>query len=225
MKQKIFLIGLIVVIMMFASLVEADAAFKVYVNNGTSDGDGSPETIMGVENSVGDVGWEKYWQVDKNVTGEAVLFNWSNSNMSVQNINYTWSPLNESATILNLTDDELSSSISVGFNTDFYGNTYNSVRISSNGFVTFTDTSHGCCAGQDLPDASAPNNLLVGWWEDLRSAFDGGNGTIKYQSLVDDSGKKWFVIEYDGVTHYPSINPVSFQIHIGEKNGTCCNPC
>ncbi len=225
MKLKIFLVGVLLSIMIFASVVEASARFKVNIQNGSTDDDLSSETISGIENNQGTEGWKKYWVTNQTVSSLGTTFTWNTTNtgpcnttdntMDVSEGTFSWSTL-DNATTLSLTDDEVTGLISMGFNTEFYGTIYNAVAISSNGFVTFNVTDPGCCTGQNLPDTGAPNGVIVGWWEDLRPTSAGGSGTIKYQSITE-GGTKWFVIEYNNVTHYPNNNPVTFQIAIGEK--------
>lgn len=133
-----------------------------------------------------------------------------------ENITYEWITL-DNPTTLNLGDDELSDAINMDLYMVFMGTQYYQLKISSNGFITFntSSTNHGCCSGEDLPNAADPNAIVAGIWEDLRPASGGGSGTIKYQKFTI-SGDPYFVIQYDGVEHYDfwqhNQYPVSFQI-------------
>ena len=81
-----------------------------------------------------------------------------------------------------LSDDDVSSPITIPFNFTFYGNTYNQLVISSNGFVSFnTNSDDGCCDGDTIP-GSYLKNIIAGWWTDL---YPPGAGTVQYTTLGD----------------------------------------
>lgn len=139
-------------------------------------------------------------------------------------------------TLVSLGDDQVSGAQPIGFSFDFFGNTYTNFHIGSNGFITFsTNTSSGCCSGQNLPTAGFPNDLIALFWEDL----DPGNGgqpainEIRFQT-VGTAPNRTLVVEYDAVDHYPSGDNVTGQIHLHEgtnciemhvetQPATCCN--
>lgn len=82
-------------------------------------------------------------------------------------------------TSVTLSDDQVSANLNIGFDFTFFGNTYSTFNISSNGFITFagpTSTS-GCCSGQLIPNPSTANNLIALCWDDL---YPPGAGSITY---------------------------------------------
>ena len=54
----------------------------------------------------------------------------------IQNVPYA--PVAGTGTTVSLSDDEVSGALPIGFDFNFYGNTYSEFYISSNCFVTFT---------------------------------------------------------------------------------------
>ncbi|MCH2021909.1 MAG: gliding motility-associated C-terminal domain-containing protein [Saprospiraceae bacterium] len=89
-----------------------------------------------------------------------------------------FSTVSGSGTTVSLADDELSSVLPIGFNFNFYCNSYSNFYISSNGFITFDPLSgNGCCSGQTLPDPFTPNNLIAMCWTDCNPS---SGGTIEY---------------------------------------------
>ncbi|WP_299365032.1 M36 family metallopeptidase, partial [Winogradskyella sp.] len=95
----------------------------------------------------------------------------------------TFSPEDISAgsSTVTLFDDQVSSALPIGFDFNFYQNTYSNFYISSNGFITFDSGGEsGCCAGQNLPSGSLPNNLIAFAWDDL---YPPGSGTIRYATI------------------------------------------
>jgi hypothetical protein len=90
----------------------------------------------------------------------------------------TFNPLSGTGTAVSLGDDQVSAAVPIGFSFEFYTVAYTDLYISSNGFITFTnDPSSGCCSGQIIPDAAAPNNLIAIGWTDL---YPPGSGSIEY---------------------------------------------
>jgi hypothetical protein len=64
-------------------------------------------------------------------------------------------------------DDQNLGPFPIGFNFSFYGNTYNSVRVCTNGWLSFTSVAT-TYANTALPAASPnPENLVAPFWDDL----------------------------------------------------------
>ncbi|MBT6383347.1 MAG: T9SS type B sorting domain-containing protein [Flavobacteriales bacterium] len=112
-------------------------------------------------------------------------------------------------------DDGVSNQINIGFNFDFYGTTYTQFRISTNGFITFDNsTANGCCTGQSVPNTGTPNNLIAGFWEDLDP---GGGGQISYYT-EGTSPYRILVVNFFEIPHYPNNDDVTFQIVLYETS-------
>ena len=77
-------------------------------------------------------------------------------------------------------DDCTIGGLPIGFSFTFFGNTYTTFSISSNGFVGFDPSmSHGCCSGRSIPLNDGINNLIAAAWTDL---YPGGGGGIFYET-------------------------------------------
>lgn len=126
---------------------------------------------------------------------------------------------------LDLDDDEVSDELPIGFAFDFYGVAYETVAVSSNGFLVFGgDQDSGCCAGDPVPDAAGPDGIVAGYWEDLDPSQGAGptatdpfdeEGIVLYDT-VGDEGERTFVVEFREVQHWPGGTPVTFQFHLLE---------
>ena len=89
-----------------------------------------------------------------------------------------FAPRSTAGTSVSLGDDQVSGGVPIGFNFTFFGNTYNTLYISSNGFVSFDPAvSQGCCDGLVLPTNDSVNNVIAANWTDL---YPPGGGTITY---------------------------------------------
>ena len=66
--------------------------------------------------------------------------------------------------------DDSTRLVQLGFPFEYYGQTYTSAWVSTNGFVSFQGPAHLCCNG--IPLEQAQRNTIYGYWTDLIS---GGN--------------------------------------------------
>jgi subtilisin family serine protease len=118
---------------------------------------------------------------------------------------YAWEEINAIGTAVSVGDDWNVGPYGLGFSFNFYGTVYDSVRICSNGWLSFT-SSATTYTNQGIPNSSDPNALLAGFWDDLNPS---SGGTIYYYADVANAR---FIVEWDGIHHYYSGNPETFQI-------------
>jgi hypothetical protein len=79
----------------------------------------------------------------------------------------------------------------------FYGNLYDSISASSNGFVTFlTGTSDATNYG--IPSVSGAENMIAFMWDDMLLA------SVNGASYLNDVPNNRFVIQYDDIQFYTS---------------------
>ncbi|MBN1667994.1 MAG: hypothetical protein JW862_12940 [Anaerolineales bacterium] len=111
-------------------------------------------------------------------------------------------------------DDELSSAIPLDFSFSFYGETYEFVYASTNGFLTFLrNQDDGCCSGDQLPDDDPPDGLIAGFWTDL-SPSQGGD--VYYQTIGSAPGRR-FILQYQDICDYEGCDQrITFQIKLFE---------
>lgn len=110
-------------------------------------------------------------------------------------------------TPLQLNDDN-TVKIDLGFEFIYWGQTFTSAWVSSNGFVSFSTSSNLCCDGQPL--ANAPRNTIYGLWTDLVSY----SGNPYYQQ-----GNNSILFGWYGTTEYGTQNQFTFEIGL-TKDGT-----
>ena len=118
---------------------------------------------------------------------------------------YNWIDATSGGTIVADGDDTYEY-VSLPFTFDFYGNTYNGLYVSSNGFVSFgsgyTTYSNGC-----IPSTGTPNNAIYAFWDDLVPT-GGSNGNVYVKQIDDDT----FVIEWYQVRKYGTSDYQTFEI-------------
>jgi hypothetical protein len=87
--------------------------------------------------------------------------------------------------------------IPIGFGFDFYGETYEYVRISSNGFLTFSsDGSY--YENQPLPSGAEPNGVIAPYWDDLDPSLGGS----VYYLLEGEVPNRRLTIEWHDVPYF-----------------------
>lgn len=76
--------------------------------------------------------------------------------------------LTSAAVTIGDSDDEVFPVTNLGMSFNFFGQSYSSIYVSTNGFISvLPDSDDGCCNGQLIPDTSEPNGVIAGFWEDL----------------------------------------------------------
>src|SRR5262249_54825410 len=129
-----------------------------------------------------------------------------------QDISSTGTPL------VNLGDDEVRGPLPLGFTFNFFGTSYTTLNLSSNGFLNFTgDFNSGCCSGQPLPTPGSPDRIIAGWWDDLSPP---GGGSVTYQTL-GAPGSRTFIAEFKNVPAFGgpgALSTFEFKLFEGSNN-------
>jgi hypothetical protein len=74
---------------------------------------------------------------------------------------YNFEDISGTGTSLYLGDDSMSGAVPLGFSFNYYGVSYTSIDISSNGFLTvLAGQYHGCCSGLPSPLAGDPDGII-----------------------------------------------------------------
>jgi hypothetical protein len=96
-------------------------------------------------------------------------------------------------TLLTMSDEQI-----IQFSTPAFtwgGQTWNSLGLSSNGYLVIGDGGINDLTNQNLPDPIAPNNVLAPFWADLNPATGGG----VYIGTVTDGLDTWLVADWNAV--------------------------
>lgn len=97
--------------------------------------------------------------------------------------------------------------ITLPFGFKFYGRTYTTATISSNGFIAFGETANAEFRNWRLPGALGPNPMIAAFWDDL--ATHSGSGIYKYYN----STGHYLVIEWYNLRNGCDLStPETFQV-------------
>jgi len=115
---------------------------------------------------------------------------------------YSWVDITATGTHHNALDDAVSELVSIGFYFEYYGQTYNTLYIQSNGGITF---DNGVLS--DYPDpfplVGSPDDIVAPFWDDLMPVpwfF-----SPVYTETLGTAPNRTFVVQFDGIPH--SSNP------------------
>ena len=109
---------------------------------------------------------------------------------------YAWieiGPTGTEITGFNNPDDAMSAAIPIGFTFPFFGSTFTSLYVCTNGFITFNN-ANPLFFGTNLPSIEAPGNIIAAFWNDL--ILD-GTSHIYTQQIGD-----LFVIQYENIPRF-----------------------
>ena len=107
-------------------------------------------------------------------------------------------------------DDAISDPLPIGFEFPFYGRTFTTVRVCTNGFLSFDDDAVPV-ANQPLPSAGGVPNMIAPLWDDL----DFG---ATPRAWVNGDGSR-YVVEWVGVSRYGGGGgPYTFEVVL-ERSG------
>jgi len=115
-------------------------------------------------------------------------------------------------------DDCVTGQIPIGFNFNFFGNTYSTAVIQSNGILGFGAFTFTGYTSFSIPAGGLPNNYIAGFFADIDIRY---GGTINYQTIGTAPNRR-FVVSYNNVVPYnlgvgAGTGTTSFQIVLNEN--------
>lgn len=120
------------------------------------------------------------------------------------------------STNISLLDNAISGTVPLGFNFDYWESTYSSLKISSNGFLTFDNIvntpANSAPTPQTIPDLAGPNNLIASYWTDLDpgNGLQGAGQNLIYYTTLGSAPNRLFKTNY----HRVDQNPDGFNVQI-----------
>lgn len=113
-------------------------------------------------------------------------------------------------------DDVITQAPALPFSFVFFENSYSTVYVSTNGFVTFSQTQVGFPSNYSIPTEFAPNNLAAGFWDDLTVGGSFNSGAVYFQ-VLGAAPNRAAVFEWYQVTRFGSSNTLTFEIILNEN--------
>ncbi|NEP58627.1 MAG: S8 family serine peptidase, partial [Symploca sp. SIO2G7] len=140
-------------------------------------------------------GWEQTYPT-------SFEYQWSDSNQTGGPV-FDWLDISSLGTELNLFDDDFAE-VSLPFNFSFYGEDKNTVKISSNGYLTFGSDATDY-TNDPIPSRNDPNDIIAPFWDDLNPS---AGGSIYHYY---DASEEQFIVQYEDVPFYSGGGSLTFQ--------------
>ncbi len=119
---------------------------------------------------------------------------------------YGWFEISLIGTELTMIDDEESSPfINMGMSFEYYGASYDTVKVFPNGYLSFTDNLESFDI-ESIPNVSRPNGIIAPFRNDLDP---GSQGAVYYYY---DSSNSRFIVQYENVPVYGESAGNTFQV-------------
>jgi bacillopeptidase F len=157
------------------------------------------------ENQVGDNGVSIDGQGGPDLFG----YKWIDSN-DPNGPQYTWYNITSNPSAVQVTfpngtlDDGWTNAISIGFPFEFYGNQFNNLYLSTNGFISFDALTSSYITNATIPATGLPNNIISPFWDDLDGRTQ---GTVHYL-LENDK----YYIQFTNWQKYNATGSLTFQV-------------
>lgn len=124
------------------------------------------------------------------------------------------------------TDDAISAPIALGFSMPFFEHSYDSVYVSTNGFLAFGDTApRPVKHNAPIPVDDEPNNIAAPLWDDLVLTAPPYTAGKVYHQSGGDAPNRYMVIEWVGVLRFGSGNEalLTFEVVLYENGDILFN--
>ena len=146
---------------------------------------------------------------------------WTDKNLQVGS-NYSWVDIKDFGEEIGDSgdNDENYGFFGLNFSFPFYGNFFDSIRISSNGWISFTDTMDSilaCYVNDSLPHLWGPYNLIAPFWDDL---IFSDSSRIYFYSNTDTAIISFINLNHWRLAGLPYAGPYTFQTILTQKGET-----
>jgi subtilisin family serine protease len=119
----------------------------------------------------------------------------------------------EAGTVLPLVGDDASTTVTLPFQFTFYGQTYGTAHVSTNGSLNFL-TPNATFFNSPIPSTGGPNAAIYPYWDDL---YVDSSASVRSQ-LFGSAPSRTFVIEWRNVAFFGDFSRrVDFEVILHEN--------
>ncbi len=188
-------------------------SMEITTNDGNIDtlgipvqvGERSPTDPNGPDN----YGYFAFDNTDTEYGDFAPTYDWVEINPDVGGNDFNGTSLNLSDPTEN--DDE-GATVDLPFDVQYYGNTFDEISITTNGYAAFGRNADIALARNwTIPSPLGPNNMLAVYWDELRTT---GSSDILY---YHDAQNGRFIVEWYDMKHHNPSNSGTFQLIIYDQ--------
>jgi hypothetical protein len=141
---------------------------------------------------------------------------------------YSWTPASTYSTytlypfgpLYTASDDQWFTGINIGFPFEYFGATYSTVSINSNGLLALAASGPANSPAR-MGTAAAPDAVITGYWTNLNPMNQWGPPGRIGTAVTGTAPNRVFVAEWDSVPYYNSILiQATFQIRLFETKNS-----
>ena len=108
--------------------------------------------------------------------------------------------------------------ISLPFEFTFYGMAHNTIYISTNGWVSFSDPGGAHSANSPIPSVGAPDPIIAVFWDNMTSLTGTGGAPGVYYKTIGSYPNRKFVVSWDGYYFAAPNQEVNFELILYETS-------
>jgi subtilisin family serine protease len=128
---------------------------------------------------------------------------------------YSWIDATAGGTRLTLGDDA-SATVALPFAFRFFGGSFSSLRVSSNGYLVLGPSATTNERNVSIPNWTEPNGFIAPHWDDLNPTRA---GAVWYRTVGTTPARK-FVVAWVGIAHFAEIAPGTITFEAVLEEGT-----
>jgi len=135
-----------------------------------------------------------------------------------ESTDYNWIEISGTGTNTGIDCDDCIVFAPIGFNFIFFGNTYSSIGIGSNGLLVPGGGTDDYI-NQNIPNSDGPNNYIAPFWDDL--LVESGSGSAVYYQTIGSAPNRKLIVQYNNVDFFDlDDGNLYFQVIISEADGS-----
>jgi len=137
----------------------------------------------------------------------AMGYTWTSNQGSQPTVAFRWFDISESGDNLERVsgcDDCIQEAVPIGFAFPFYGRSFDSIHVNSNGTLQFQDTGHHW-GPDELPAVDLSGPVILSFWSDWDPASS-GDVYVETLSTWQDARGPAFVVQWEDMENYDCDN-------------------
>ena len=150
-------------------------------------------------------------------TADSFGYTWVSSNAPDPTVTFNWADISASGADVGFYygDDDYGGPFAIGFDFEFYGNTYSEFYVSTNGLVSLGAPTYSAY-NDPIPSTWTPNNFVAPFWDDLCADYWPYNTGSVYYETIGASPDMQLVVQWHEVSLYGDYDLMTFQAILNE---------
>lgn len=150
-------------------------------------------------------------------SADAYGYYWTDSLAPTPSVTFSWVEISSTGTDVGFydADNDYVGPLAIGFDFEFYGNTYSMFNVSCNGYLQF-DYGSSESYNYEIPSPYGPDNIVAAFWDDL-SVYDYSyNYGAVYYETIGTTPNQQLVVEFYEVSRDYGYDLLTFEMILNE---------